>query len=186
MAVKPPHNTLPLPPAGSSLRPSAPDMDWPLATTAHRKSKVLPFNFYHHPPFLLLSFSVSSSVSLSFFLPSCFFPPPSLLPPSSFLPSSSSLPPPFILLPPSSLPPPSLPPRVVMLLMALLYPIAFPIAMLLDCLLGKGHSTFFRRAGVWCCCPVTVFFYLLPPPPPRSPSFPFLSPLPQIYQSCKS
>lgn len=50
-----------------------------------------------------------------------------------------------------------------MLLMALLYPIAFPIAMLLDCLLGKGHSTFFRRAGVQYCCPVTVFFYLLLP-----------------------
>lgn len=44
----------------------------------------------------------------------------------------------------SSPPPPT---RVVLLLMALFYPIAFPIAMLLDCILGKEHGTFFRRAG---------------------------------------
>ncbi len=35
----------------------------------------------------------------------------------------------------------------VLLLMAVFYPIAFPIAMLLDKVLGKEHGTFFRRAG---------------------------------------
>ena len=36
---------------------------------------------------------------------------------------------------------------IVLLLMAAFYPIAFPIAMLLDRILGKDHGTFFRRAG---------------------------------------
>ena len=35
-----------------------------------------------------------------------------------------------------------------MVLMVVLFPIAFPIALLLDCILGKEHGTFFRRAGV--------------------------------------
>ena len=34
-----------------------------------------------------------------------------------------------------------------MLMTALFYPIAFPIAQLLDCILGKEHRTYFRRAG---------------------------------------
>ena len=36
---------------------------------------------------------------------------------------------------------------LVLLLMAVFYPIAFPIAVLLDKVLGKEHSTYFRRAG---------------------------------------
>ena len=39
-------------------------------------------------------------------------------------------------------------PLVIMLMVAFL-PIAFPIALLLDCILGAGHGTFFRRAGEW-------------------------------------
>lgn len=37
---------------------------------------------------------------------------------------------------------------LVLIIMALFYPIAFPIALLLDCVLGKDHGTFFRRAGM--------------------------------------
>ena len=32
--------------------------------------------------------------------------------------------------------------------MAMFFIIAFPIAKLLDLILGKGHGTFFRRAGM--------------------------------------
>lgn len=35
---------------------------------------------------------------------------------------------------------------LVLLLLALFYPIAFPLSILLDWILGKGHGTFFRRA----------------------------------------
>ena len=37
------------------------------------------------------------------------------------------------------------------LLLVLLFPISFPIALLLDRILGKGHNTFFRRAGTQRC-----------------------------------
>ena len=37
--------------------------------------------------------------------------------------------------------------RLVIFLMALFFVIAFPIAKLLDCLIGEGHGTFYRRAG---------------------------------------
>ena len=36
--------------------------------------------------------------------------------------------------------------RLVYLLMVLFFPVSFPIAKLLDCLLGSDHATFFRRA----------------------------------------
>lgn len=36
---------------------------------------------------------------------------------------------------------------LVLLLMGLFFPISFPIAILLDKILGKDHNTFFRRAG---------------------------------------
>ena len=36
---------------------------------------------------------------------------------------------------------------LVWVLMALCFPLAFPIAILLDKILGKDHNTFFRRAG---------------------------------------
>ena len=36
---------------------------------------------------------------------------------------------------------------IVWVLMALFFPLAFPIALLLDKILGKDHNTFFRRAG---------------------------------------
>ena len=76
--------------------------------------------------------------------------------PSSFLPSPQS--PPL--------------PRIVMLLLALFYPISFPIAMLLDCVLGKDHGTFFRRAGVH-DSRSTIAMSLHPfPLPPRSPPSP--------------
>ena len=37
---------------------------------------------------------------------------------------------------------------LVFVILALFYPIAFPMALLLDCILGKDHGTFFRRAGI--------------------------------------
>lgn len=46
---------------------------------------------------------------------------------------------------------------LVWLLLVILFPISFPIALLLDKILGKGHNTFFRRAGEW----VHLFPYLL-------------------------
>ena len=33
-------------------------------------------------------------------------------------------------------------------MMVVLFPIAFPLAKLLDCVLGKEHDVFFRRAGM--------------------------------------
>ena len=33
-------------------------------------------------------------------------------------------------------------------MMAAFFPIAFPLAKLLDCVLGKEHDVFFRRAGM--------------------------------------
>ena len=45
---------------------------------------------------------------------------------------------------------------LVWLLLALFFPISFPIAILLDKILGKDHNTFFRRAGVCVCVCVCV------------------------------
>jgi len=85
--------------------------------------------------------------------------------------------------------PPTPLPRIVMLLLALFYPISFPIAMLLDCILGKDHGTFFRRAGVFSgvCWEVNYFHVtssspFIPPlslplsPSPFPPSSASLSP----------
>jgi len=38
---------------------------------------------------------------------------------------------------------------IVIVLLVISFPITFPISLLLDLILGKGHGTFFRRAGRW-------------------------------------
>ena len=160
MAVKPPRNTSPLPPAESSLRPSAPDMDWPLATTAHRKSKVLPLNFtiILPPP------------------PSSLLPP--LLPPP-FLPSYL-LPPLSFLLPSSSLPPS----QGCDATDGSLIPNCLPYCDAAGLSVGERPQHILQESR--CAVLLSGYCLLLPPTPPSSPSSPFLSPLPHIYQSCKS
>ena len=50
---------------------------------------------------------------------------------------------------------------IVLVLMAILFPISFPIAKLLDLILGKEHSTFFRRAGTFVGLAFTKGWYTL-------------------------